>query len=837
MPPLPVRDVPGELAALRELALDLRWTWSHEADALWERVDATAWQSTGNPWMILQHLSSARLNELVADRSFVKDLEELAAACRAYLGRPGWFASTHDANSLRGVAYFSMEFGLSEALPLYAGGLGVLAGDFLKTASDLGVPVSGVGLLYQEGYFRQMLDAAGWQHEVYSYNDPLTMPIQPVIGPDGAWLRISIALPGRTLSLRVWQAAVGRSLLYLLDSNDALNSPIDQGITRKLYASGTELRLLQEIALGIGGWRVIEALRPEVEICHLNEGHAAFAAIERARAFARRSGLNFRDALWATRAGNIFTTHTAVAAGFDHYPRELVDKYLSAFNDGPQVQVVLADLLALGCADGGRRDDSLNMAYLAARASLSSFGVSRLHGRESRRVFQPLFAHWPEHEVPIDHVTNGVHMPSWDSAHADRLWTDACGKDRWLSMPDALCGLVEAQPDEALWALRDEGSKELVRHVRRRLTRQLAGRGEPAAQVAEADTVLDANILTLGFARRFTAYKRPNLLLRDPARLERLLTDRLHPVQLVIAGKAHPDDVEGKRMIQEWLAFARRPEFRHSVVFLEDYDIALAQELVQGVDVWLNTPRRPWEACGTSGMKVLVNGGLNLSVLDGWWDEAYAPDLGWAIGGDGDPTAQDSRDAEALYATLERDVVPQFYARDSGGIPRAWVARLRHSMAVLTPAYSSARMMSDYLTRAYLPAAAALRARLADDARPVKRLGSWERSLRRHWRTLRIGETRAVQTGNSWQFSVPIWFGKVDPDHVGVEVFAGAHNDTTPEAAALKRAAPLRDEVNAYIYEGCVPSARAAEDFTVRIVPRCSGVRVPTELSLISWQR
>src|SRR5271155_908121 len=452
--------------ALGELALDLRWTWSHEADALWARVDAEAWRRTQNPWTILQDISAERLQSLSTDRSFVVELERLTRARQDYLETPGWFASAHGATALSGVAYFSMEFGLGEALPLYAGGLGILAGDFLKTASDLGLPVIGIGLLYQEGYFRQFIDASGAQQEAYPFNDPGSMPIRPAKGPDGAWLHICLDLPGRAVQLRVWQALVGRVTLYLLDANDPLNSPVDRGITGKLYEAGTEIRLLQEIILGVGGWRVVEALAPEVEICHMNEGHAAFAVLERARTYMRRSGLSFWEALWATRPGNLFTTHTPVAAGFDRFSADLLAKYaryLESFL--AEAGIEMGELLALGrsLSDDG---EPFNMAYLAMRGSQVTFGVSRLHGGVSRRIFQPLFPRWPESEIPVGHVTNGVHVPSWDSSAADELWTAACGKERWRGMPDTLPALIASISDEQLWAMASEDRRVLVKKVR-----------------------------------------------------------------------------------------------------------------------------------------------------------------------------------------------------------------------------------------------------------------------------------------------------------------------------------------------------------------------------------
>jgi len=699
---IPWRELPAPLAALRDLALDLRWTWSHEADALWARVDDEFWQRWGNPWTILDNVSAARLDELAADPDFVSHLYQLVLARRAYLADRGWFADMPAGAALSGVAYFSMEFGLGSALPLYAGGLGVLAGDFLKAASDQGIPVIGIGLLYQEGYFHQMIDADGRQVEAFPYNDPSSMPVEPARTAEGAWLHIPVELPGRTLRLRAWRVIVGRTLLYLLDTNDPVNGPVDRGIAGKLYGGGSEMRLMQELVLGVGGWRLVEALHPEIEVCHLNEGHAAFAILERARQFARRHKLGFGEALWATRAGNVFTTHTPVNAGFDRFPLALFARYALAWAGD---EITVGDIQMLGLEDGSASGDRFNMAWLATRGALLNFGVSRLHGSVCRQIFQPLFPRWPEQEVPFDHVTNGVHVPTWDSAMADAIWTEACGKDRWRHEPEDMGQRVQTMEHEALWAMRGTARAALVRDVRVRLCSQLRGRGHPPEVVALGETVLDPNVLTLGFARRFTNYKRPDLLLFDRARLTRLLRDESHPVQIVLAGKAHPDDTDGKRMIQEWIVFAQDPRFRHRVVFLEDYDISLAQQLVQGVDVWINTPRRPWEACGTSGMKVLVNGGLNLSTLDGWWEEAYAPGLGWAIGDGRHATEaeQDRNDAEELYALLEREVVPAFYNRDASGVPRAWVTLMARSMTDLTLRYSATRMVREYLEKAYLP--------------------------------------------------------------------------------------------------------------------------------------
>ncbi|MBV9569762.1 MAG: alpha-glucan family phosphorylase [Alphaproteobacteria bacterium] len=837
---LPLPNLPEGLSDLRDLALDLRWTWNHETDTLWKDIDPALWERSRNPWSILQGVPPQVLQRLASDHAFREKLAEFVAARRRYLKHPGWFVSAHGTESLKGVAYFSMEFGLGAALPLYAGGLGVLAGDYLKTASDLAAPVIGIGLLYQEGYFRQIVDTEGMQQELYPYNEPASLPIAPVISDEGGWLRIQLEFPGRPVQLRVWKAQVGRVPLYLLDSNDPLNSPADRGITAKLYGGGSEIRLMQEIVLGIAGWRVVKALHPDTEICHINEGHAAFAIIERARQCAVACGMNFHDGFWATRAGNVFTTHTPVAAGFDAFPAALLCKYLPyAERDLQHCDIATDDLVALGRLDPDDADEPFNMAYLAQRGSATTLGVSRLHGEFSRRIFQPLFPRWPDCEVPVGHVTNGVHIPTWDSPAADRLWTEACGKERWREMPDALAERVGSLSDESLWAMRGEGRQRLVATVRHHMAAQLRERGAEQRTVSEADTVLDPNILTLGFARRFTEYKRPNLLLRDTVRLGRLLTDAQRPMQIVVAGKAHPADSEGKAMIRAWIELARDPRYRRHVVFLEDYDIAVAQELVQGVDLWINTPRRPWEACGTSGMKVLVNGGINCSILDGWWDEAFRADAGWAIGDDkgGEANKIDARDAESLYSLLETRIVPEFYDRDAEGLPRRWLGRVRRSTATLTPLFASTRMFREYVEDAYLPLTQLYRERGADACAKARGAREWADNLARRWPGLQIEKPTIAGCENRWRVSVPVFLGEIPPKSVQVQLFANVNGEKPAEAVVLHQEHKIPGALNGYIYAGEVPVTRPADDYTVRIVPFRDGVQIPAELPLIAWQR
>ena len=836
--PLLCADIEG-FDSLSELALDMRSSWSHGTDDVWRKLDSALWDLTQNPWVVLQTVSREKLQRVLADPAFRKNVDDLVQARRNATQAPAWFQQTHPQSQLSCVAYFSMEYMLSEALPIYSGGLGNVAGDQLKAASDLGVPVIGVGLLYQQGYFRQVIDKDGAQQALYPYNDPGQLPITPLRKPDGEWLRLEIALPGYSVWLRAWQVQVGRVKLYLLDSNDAANYPAHRGITSELYGGGPELRLKQEMLLGIGGWRLLAALGIQPEVCHLNEGHAAFAVLERARSFMAETGLSFEAALAVTRAGNLFTTHTAVAAGFDRFAPALILQYLAGYAR-TELGISRHDLLALGRQNPDDATEPFNMAYLAIRGSGAVNGVSRLHGQVSRHLFEPLFPHWPTNEVPVGHVTNGVHMPTWDSAAADDLWTEACGKDRWLGATDTLEQAIRSVADARLWKFRGAASKSLVDYARERLSRQLAASGAPHEAVEAAKHLFDSNTLTLGFARRFANYKRPNLLLHDPERLLRLLTNPQRPVQIIMAGKAHPADLAGQALIQQWTNFIRRPEVRPHAIFLSDYDMHLTEHLVQGVDVWLNTPRRPWEACGTSGMKVLVNGGLNLSELDGWWAEAYTPEVGWALGDgqehDDDP-AWDAIEAEALYDLLEHEVIPEFYTRDEQGIPTAWVARMRESMARLTPRFSTNRAVCEYTEQHYLPAAAAYRKRAADNGAIGVELVDWRHALNQKWAALRFGEVKLETDGELHVFEVQVYLDGLEPEAVKVELYANGADGSLPARVEMQRVRQLVGAANGYTYRAGVPAARPATDYTVRLIPHRDDVAVPLEEAHILWQR
>jgi starch phosphorylase len=825
--------------ALMELALDLRWSWNHGTDELWEQLEPALWKLTHHPYAVLQAMSRGEIERHWADPAFRAQVETLVQERRQQAVAPGWFQEAHPQAPLTCVAYFSMEFMLSEALPIYSGGLGNVAGDQLKAASDLGVPVVGVGLLYQQGYFRQIIDKDGAQQALYPYNDPGQLPITPLRLPNGEWLRLEIALPGWSVWLRTWQVQVGRVKLYLLDSNDAANHPAHRGITSELYGGGPELRLKQELLLGIGGWRLLTALGIKPEVCHLNEGHAAFAVLERARCFMEETGQPFDVALAVTRAGNLFTTHTAVAVGFDRFAPALIKQYLGDYAE-KKLGIALNDLLALGRQNANDSAESFNMAYLAIHGSGSVNGVSRLHGQVSRQLFAPLFPRWPLEEVPVRHVTNGVHMPTWDSAAADTLWTEACGKERWLGTTDKLEHDIRQVADAKLWELRSASRKRVVAYAREHIARDMAASGATPDAIKRTTQRLHPDVLTLGFARRFATYKRPNLLLHDPERLLRILGNPERPVQLILAGKAHPADQPGQELIREWTRFISREPPCPPVVFLADYDMLMAEYLVQGVDVWINTPRRPWEASGTSGMKVLVNGGLNFSELDGWWAEAYAPEVGWALGDGqehGDDPGWDAAEAEVLYTRLENEIIPEFYTRDDKGLPVAWVARVRESMARLTPRFSANRAVCEYTGEHYLPAATAYRARAAEKGAAGLQLVHWQRTLGEKWAALRLGEVKVETKDAQHHFEARAFLEDLDPNAVRVELYANGINGETPVRQEMQRVREQAGATGCYVYSATVPEARPALDYTVRIIPQRDGVAVPLEGGQIIWQR
>jgi starch phosphorylase len=827
--------LPEALAPLEELAMNLRWSWDERTRELFRWVDTDAWEvGHHDPVRLLGTVSRERLAELESDPGFLTFLGEVADSLQRYLERPRWFQS-HADSPLRSVAYFSPEFGIAEAVPQYSGGLGVLAGDHLKASSDLGVPLVGVGLFYRHGYFRQSLNSDGWQQERYPELDPYAMALRPVEG-----VCISVDLAGSPLAARVWRAEVGRVHLYLLDTDIDENSPADRVVTDRLYGGDTEHRLRQEMLLGIGGVRALEALGVEAQVFHTNEGHAGFLGFERIRTLVRDDGLTFAEALEAVRAGSIFTTHTPVPAGIDRFPRPLIEKYFDGFAD--EVGITMDELMSLGHEPGDAPDDPFNMAVMGLRLAGRSNAVSKLHGEVSRAMFASLWPGAAPDEVPIGSVTNGVHANTWTSSEMHDLlsrhvlpeWPEA-GDDRWARLHDA--------PDDEVWRVREQTRERLVGYVRDRLDRSLAAQGTPDAERAWTREVLDPRVLTVCFARRFATYKRATLLLSQPERLRRMLLAH-NGVQFVFAGKAHPADDLGKEMIREIVAFATANEVRHRFVFLDDYDIAVARTLYQGADVWLNNPRRPQEACGTSGEKAALNGALNCSIRDGWWDEMYDGENGWAISsaeGLEDLAKRDQLEADSLFALLEDEIVPAFYDRQ-GPVPRRWVRRVKHSLATLGPQVSASRMVKDYVQELYEPTADRADALNAAGRMRARELASWKARVGEAWRNVHVDgvETDGSMTdlGQARAVVAQVALGSLDAGEVTVQLLHGlvGQNDelVAPEVVAMTPDGPAPE--GHLRYRGSFTCERAGRyGFTVRVVPANPDLVTPVELGCVAW--
>ena len=822
---------------LAELALDMRWSWDHSADELWKKLDPSLWENTNNPLFVLQTVSRDRLRQQMDDPGFRQKINGLIKIKEEAASADAWFQQTHPDSPLKTIAYFSMEYMLSEALPIYVGGLGNVAGDQLKSASELGVPVTAIGLLYQQGYFRQQINKDGSQQALFPYNDPGQLPVTPLRLENGEWLRFQINLSGHPLWIRTWQVRVGRRKLYLMDSNDPANLPAHRGITSDIYGGGSELRIQQEILLGIGGLKLLQALNIKPEVCHLNEGHAAFLVLERANHFMKENNVPFETALAVTRCGNVFTTHTAVAAGFDHFSPDLMKQY---FNDYVvnELHIDFNSLMAMGRQDANNSSEYFNMAYLAMRGSNSVNAVSELHGKVSRHLFSNLFPRWPIGEVPVGSVTNGVHTPSWESEFADAIWTEACGKDRWKGELKTIENDIAKIPDETLWKLSNQSRNNFVNYARKRFETQTIVSGLPASVTEAAKNVFDPNTLTLGFARRFVPYKRPNLLLHDADRFIRILTNSQRPVQLVIAGKAPPSDESGKSLIREWNQFIEQHNLYKHVIFISDYDMQLTEQLVQGVDVWVNTPRRPWEACGTSGMKVLVNGGINLSELDGWWAEAYTPEVGWALGDmkeHGEDPAWDAAEANALYDLLEKSIVPEFYSRNEKGIPVKWIERMRNSMSTLTARFSANRTVREYTEKCYLPAASSFLNRAAEKGTRGKWIVDTKHYLHSKWNEIKFGEVKSDASENGYSFNASTFFDDNIKDKISVQLFANGINKGVPEVIKMNLQSTSENKEE-HIYHVDVKTKRNPKDYTVRIIPCYQNIAVPKEDNLILWQ-
>ncbi|MBD3325018.1 alpha-glucan family phosphorylase, partial [candidate division KSB3 bacterium] len=704
-----IPSLPPQLERLRDLAYNLHWAWDHNTILLFRQLDSDLWEATGhNPVLMLGTIDQTKLEAAAADEGFLAQLDRVLHAFDAYqTAKSTWFSRTHGSISDSHVAYFSAEFGVTECLSIFAGGLGVLAGDHLKSASDLGIPLVGVGLLYQQGYFRQYLNEAGWQQENYVDNDFYNLPVMLERDAEGNPVMVQVELPGRQIHVQIWRAQVGRVSLYLLDANVPGNSPEDRSITHQLYGGDIEMRIKQEIVLGIGGFRALERLNISPTVYHMNEGHSAFLGLERVNRMMEQSGLSFPEAWQAASAGLVFTTHTPVAAGQDYFPPDLMERYFSKY--AKYFGISQQEFLALGRQNSDDAGEPFCMTILALRIAAYTNGVSRLHGEVSRRMWQGLWPNVPVDEIPIGHVTNGVHFLSWISREMKQLYDRYLGL-RWRREPadETVWQKAGHIASGELWFTHERRRERLVAFARRKLRSQLERRGASQKEIEAADEVLDPEALTIGFCRRFATYKRATLILRDPDRLDRILNNPDRPVQIIFSGKAHPKDDPGKSLIQQIVNLARQDRFRRRIVFLEDYDMAVARYLVQGSDVWLNTPLRPREASGTSGIKAAANGVLNLSILDGWWDEAYQPDVGWAIGRREtyeDQQYQDAVEAENLYDLLEQEVVPLFYDRSVDGLPRRWISHMKACIGKLCHFFNTHRMVQEYAEHSYLPAA------------------------------------------------------------------------------------------------------------------------------------
>jgi starch phosphorylase len=848
-----VPSLPPMLEPLRKIAYNLRWSWDHETIELFRRLDSDLWESSGhNPVRMLGSVSQKRLEAVARNDSFVAHLDRVAGELDAYLTNEScWCQRTHKQVEGCLAAYFSAEFGLTECLSIFAGGLGILAGDHLKSSSDLGVPMVGIGLLYQQGYFRQYLNEAGWQQEFYQDNDFHNLPLTLVRKADGTPVTISVEYPGRSVVAQIWLVEVGRVPLYLLDTNIPANPrPEDRDITDQLYGGDLEMRLRQEILLGIGGCRVLEALGLEPGVYHMNEGHSAFLALERVRRLMETKRLSFAEARELASCSLIFTGHTPVMAGHDFFPAEMMDRYFA--NYVRSLGISRSEFFALGRKQPADEGENFCMTVLALRMAASSNGVSKLHGCVSRKMWQDLWPGVPEDEVPITHVTNGVHFRSWISYEMNQLYDRYLGPD-WREEPadQVLWKRAETIPAEELWRSHERRRERLVAFARQKLRGQLERRGAPRAEIEVADEALDPDVLTIGFARRFATYKRATLLLRDPERLERILNAPGRPVQIIFAGKAHPRDDAGKELIRQIIVLARRKEFRRRVVFLEEYDMAVSRALVQGVDVWLNTPLRPMEASGTSGMKAAANGALNLSTLDGWWDEAWRQSdsrlIGWAIGrGETyrDSETQDQVEAEALYDLLEGDVVPSFYERGADRLPRRWIERMKASLGSLCHYYNTHRMVQDYTESFYLIAHEASQRLAADGAARAKALAAWKARVRQAWPEVRVEsvENHAPSTlavGQPIHARVRVHLGSLTPDDVAVELYHGSVNAdeemVNAVATVMQPAGPM--ENGSWVFEAkpVTCSDSGLHGFTVRVLPYHPDLPSALMPGLISW--
>ncbi len=842
-------SLPSRLEPLRRLAYNLHWDWNVESKDLFRRLDSDLWESSHhNPVLMLGTISQSRLLEVVEDEGFLAQMDRADRQLDDYLQERTWYQKQREQKPKECYAYFSAEFGLVDCLPVYSGGLGVLAGDHLKSASDLGLPLVGVGLLYQQGYFAQYLNADGWQQERYLLNDFYNMPLHLERNADGSELRIAVDYPGRKVYARVWRVQVGTVPLYLLDTNIEPNNTYDHDITDQLYGGDIDMRIHQEIMLGIGGVQMLKALGLKVTAYHMNEGHAAFSALERIRLLIQEEGLNYPQAKQVVASSNIFTTHTPVPAGIDLFAPDKMLHYLGYYAEIfglPKEQ-----FLGLGRENTGDLSGPFSMAVLALKMATFSNGVAQLHGVVSRQMFQGLWQKLPVEEVPIAAITNGVHARSCVAKSTQELYDRYLGPNWSSAPPDSpLWERMEAIPDEELWRNHERCRLDMILYVREHLVKHLTDRGASASEIVQAQEVLDPYAFTIGFARRFATYKRATLWMRDLERIKRLLlANKDRKVQFVIAGKAHPKDIPGKELIRDINHFIREQHLEKQVVFVPNYDIHISRLMVAGCDIWLNTPRRPREASGTSGMKAAMNGLPNLSVLDGWWDEADYVRTGWAIGhGENydDPNYQDEVEANALYELLEKEVVPLFYEhRDSDGLPRPWVAKMKDAIRLNCPFFNTARMVGEYAGRAYFPASDRYHTLTVDNYAPAKELAAWKEKLSEHWFNIRIKDVDVsaasddIEVNQTVAVKAKVDLATLTNDDVQVELYQGAidANGEIVNAIPVVMDYQGEDAEQLGIYTGNITyTASGLQGLSLRVLPKNQHLANPYEPRLIAW--
>ena len=842
-------SIPQELKSLFPIAYNIVWSWDHELMELFIRIDPDLWEETNhNPVEMLGKIKQERLNTLARDEAFLAQLERANDRFHKHKDVSlSWYSKFHKEAKDACFAYFSAEFGITECLQNYSGGLGILSGDHLKAASDLGVPLIGVGLLYQQGYFRQYLNADGWQQERYPENDFYMLPIQTETDKNGKPLLITVDLPGRILSAQIWRVQVGRIPLFLLDTNISQNSPEDQNITDQLYGGDRELRILQEILLGIGGYRALKAVGMQPSIYHLNEGHSAFLTLEHCLDLMQTQKLSFTEARAMTTASTIFTTHTPVPAGNDYFESSLIEKYLS--NYANNFGISMKEFLGLGRENPMNDGESFCMTILALKMAEHANGVSKLHGKVSRSMWKNVWPGVPVSEIPIISITNGVHAPSWVSRDMAGLLDRYLGPN-WRDDENqyALWSRIHHIPDEELWRTHERRRERLVAFARNRLRTQLEARGATASEVAQADEILNPEALTIGFSRRFATYKRSTLLLRNPERLEKILMNKDRPVQILFSGKAHPHDNPGKELIRQIIHYERKPEVRRRIVFIEDYDIIVARYLVQGVDVWLNTPQRPMEASGTSGMKASLNGAINLSILDGWWAEAYNTNTGWAIGrGEeyNDEEYQNEVESNALFDLLEKEIIPLFYNRAGDDLPRSWITKMKSNMRAIGPEFNTNRMVRQYTEEMYLPAFRRSEELEEKNYERTHKFVEWQQRVHKQWNNIRIDnisiDTAAgLKVGDNCIIRAKVFLGELKPEDVSVQAYYGVLDAGgeiyQPLAIAMKDGG--KHEGQTYEFIGTIKlefSGRIGH--TVRVLPKHPDLGAPYREGLIYWAK